>query len=152
MWKKWKNSFFWNFKFNKWFLGFYMSKGLPVWHIRLVIINTWRICANYGLGWESKPFSRAKKVKKVKVYFLELQVQQAILEPYISYGFRVWLIWLFIISNKIEVNRFHPKPWFLKTHHIYRNFRGNSMIDFEKILQKILQKNLGKLRRISKKV
>ncbi len=45
----------------------------PVWHIRLV-----RFCTNHGLERESKLFSSVKNVQKVKAYFLELQVQQAI--------------------------------------------------------------------------
>ncbi len=85
----------------------------------------WCVLWMWGLVWKSKLFSRAKNVKKSeKDYSLELQVQQAIFLTLYDLGrLQSWLIRLVIISTwrfctKIKIDRFHPKPWFPKTHHV----------------------------------
>ncbi len=73
-------------------------------HILLIAQHMWCVLGNHGLGWKSKLFSRAKKVKKL--IFWNFKFDKRFLRLFMSRGFRVWFIRPVIISTW----------WFYTTH------------------------------------
>ncbi len=81
-------------------------------------------CYNQFLMILHHPWFRVnnKKCKKVKkLIFWKSKLNEDFLRPYMSWELQGWFTRHYnqYFCNKIKIDRFHPKPWFLKMHHIY---------------------------------